>query len=459
MPRITPNESAPFFYANVGTSIIKSNSIDPLLKKLPKVTLNEQALARFLIEDMSHPEETIFNEIKKIPLDPSVSALRKFDFSSLSDEEKITAWGMHLEKYLLKILQNNAKIGFAVSGGLDSCGLLAIAHHLKQRYHLPVEIEIFHLETDHPESDDQGFLKILAEEMPYALHRIRISPEALIKVYDEWVTEPTATPFFPTLHMFLPLMKKASEHNCSLLIFGYGADEQWTFAPHTLAYDLLCKGHFKELALLARQSSPWFLAKKVFTLLMKKALPSFCNVFLQRYFKRELPRHFRSAKPLIGAVRSLHRNVRRSTLYVSGETRRQFFLRNFFSGNSEHNLVCHRELANFYGLSVCFPYLHHDLLRFSSSLSPKTLFHLQDKTVLRNLLKGKLPEKIRCAPKFQDYSTLANKTTLQLKKHAPHLLMKKGWLPKNIDWSTVGDDAFCELLFVEKMIHLYGEQK
>ncbi len=456
MPHLTDREAAPFFYANIGTSIVKSNSIDSLIKKLPTITLNESALARFLLEDMSHPEETIFNEIKKIPV--SAQALPFFSLNDEeNDEEKITAWGTRLESHLLTILQKNDKIGFFVSGGLDSCGLLAIAHHLKQTHQLPVKIEVFHLETNHSESDDQGFLKILAEEMPYVIHRCQVTPEELVKIYDQWRTNPTSNPFFPTLQMFLPLMQKAAERSCNLLIFGYGADEQWTFASHTLAYDLLTKAHFKELSLLAQQCGPWPLTQKVSAMLTKKALPTPCNVLLQRYFKRELPPHFRSAKPLIDAARSLHRKVRYSTRYVSGETRRQFFLRNVFSGNSEHNLVCHREMANFYGLRVSFPYLHDELLRLSSAISPQTLFHLQDKAVLRNLLKGKLPEPIRCAPKFQDYSVLAHNTALQLKKHTPHLLMKKGWLPKNLDWQKVGDDAFCEILFVEKMMHLYGE--
>ena len=57
----------PLFYALQNQKLSFSENIDEVAQSLAKTTLNQEALARFLLEDFSHPEETIYKEIQKVP--------------------------------------------------------------------------------------------------------------------------------------------------------------------------------------------------------------------------------------------------------------------------------------------------------------------------------------------------------------------------------------------------------
>lgn len=413
----------PIFYIIQNQQLVSSENIDNLLQKLPEASLNPKGIARFLIQDFSHPTETLFNEIKKVPPGHQVQLKNltieekkvvdlDFFYHSKTLEELCLKWTSILKNNLLRILQKNEKCGVFISGGLDSCGLAALSAQLIRDHQLDCKLELYHVQTTNSESYDQGFVKKISQQFKLPVYCETLTPEYLAKDFSRWKETKSAIPFFPTLQMFSPLMKKAKENNCQTVLFGYGADEQWTFSPSTISqlkYNI------------------------------KKILPSLIRKFWQQSKKST----FRSEQRI-----DLDQRIDRTDSLFSNLTQKQLYLRNYFSGNNTHNFACHISLAAAYGLSVQFPYLCSDLLDLSFSTPPDLFSKMQDKILLRQAFKGLLDDSIRLAPKFQDYSHLAYKTALQIQKESKEYLNK----PYQ---AVFDDDSFFEGCFIEKISKQY----
>lgn len=405
----------PLFYIFQEQKLIASENIDELLQKLAKATLNAKGVERFLIQDFSHPTETLFQEIKKVRPGHQVFVQNQkiqeqkisdidFAYHSNTKEELSKKWSIQIRKNLLKILQTNKKCGIFVSGGLDSSGLVALCNDLILSEKLDCKLELYHAKTNHSESDDHGFVQKISQQLNLPLYTTLVTPESLALDFLTWKGTTSAVPFFPTLQMFSPLLKKAGENSCQTILFGYGMDEQWTLSLSLLS-------HFKYQ--------------------IKKNLPKQIHWFWRPSTKRDLD--FR-----IDEVDHLFSNL----------TQKQLYLRNYFSGNNTYNLACHIALAAPYGLEVRFPYLCPELLDLSFSTEPNLFSQLQDKYLLRQTLKGLLDDSIRLAPKFQDYSYLAYNTALQIKKESQEYLSK----PFH---AVFDDDSFFEVCFIDKISKQY----
>lgn len=459
----------PLFYAFHNHKIIFSENLDELIERLPTVTSNSQALARFLLEDFSHPEETAFNEIKKVPQGTVVKLeLNQLQSAQWAHKQTWAAtnnnfqqaareWQEVLRKHLTALLPQHNKWGVFVSGGLDSAGLVALSMDLIRQYRWPVTLELYHLKSLEPEGDDQGFCEKLAQEYSLPLYQICVTPEDLEKIYRQWYSAKTTLPYFPTLQMFGPLMKLAKQNQCAALLFGYGADEQWTLPTDTLAMDFLGKKQWS-LFLQNRDSSESVQTylSSLLKLWARQKTPDFIKAWIHSWSSRGLPWHLQNRVIFKEQRRQLKQRIQRQEKNFTSASQKQLYLRNYISGNNQHNLACHITLAQTHGLKVYFPYLSPELLNISLSSSPEVLFLGKDKRVLRELLTGLLPEKIRTAPKFQDYSQLAHKTALQLTQPATNFICLQSWIRPDIELVQFDSDSYFEILYVEKIMNAYG---
>jgi asparagine synthetase B (glutamine-hydrolysing) len=458
----------PLFYAFKDREVLFSENIDNLTQELPQLTCNQPALARFLLEDFSHPEDTVFNEIKKVPPGFIVVIKNRHIQSFTWPTEKtwgtrqndfsltVAAWKREITQHLKTLLPQHKKWGLFVSGGLDSTGLVALCMKLIQQNEWPVTLELYNLSSPDPESYDQGFCQKLAQEYKIPLQQICVTPEDLEKIYSQWRGTKTGVPFFPTLQMFEPLMALAKKNQCTGLLFGYGADEQWTLPPATLAMDFLRK---KQWSLLLRNKESDSAKTYVLSLLKiwaRQTVPEILKSCLRRWSTRGIPQHLKPQLIFKDQQKQLKQRIQAVENNFSSTSQKQLYLRNFISGNNQHNLACHIAMAQALGLKVYFPYLSPQLLDISLRSSPELLFLAKDKRVLRDLLQGDLVEDIRRAPKFQDYSQLAHKTALHLAKHATNFIGLQNWLRPDTKLVQFDSDSYFELLYVEKLISTYG---
>jgi asparagine synthetase B (glutamine-hydrolysing) len=459
----------PIFYGFKNHEVVFSENIDDLTQELPQLTCNQQALARFLLEDFSHPEDTVFNEIKKVPQGCIVSiknekiqkaawtkektwATQQNDFSRI-----VTDWSRELTQHLETLLPQHKKWGVFVSGGLDSAGLVALCTKLIQQNQWPVTLELYNLSSPDPESYDQGFCQKLAQEYGLPLHQICVTAEDLEKIYHRWHRTKSGLPFFPTLQMFEPLMKLAKKNQCTGLLFGYGADEQWTLPSATLAMDFLKR---KQWSLLFQNRDSAEPTKTYFLSLLKlwarEKAPNILKSSLRRWSSRGIPWHLKNRLIFKDQQKQLKQRIQTVENNFTSTAQKQLYLRNFISGNNQHNLACHITLAQTLELKVYFPYLSPELLDISLCSSPELLLLAKDKQVLRNLLEGDLIEDIRMAPKFQDYSHLAHKTALHLAQPGTDFIWLQSWLRSDVQLVQFDSDSYFESLYVEKLMSTYG---
>ena len=458
----------PLFYAVNNQTGLFSENIDDIMKRLPVLTCNEQALARFLLEDFSHPEDTVFNEINKVP-QGSVITIEKNQIQSLQWARQtwtvkqndfshaVGEWNRALTQHLTALLPQHKKWGIFVSGGLDSAGLVALSVHLIRQHQWPVTLELYNLTSPDPESSDQGFCQKMAQEYKIPLHQICVTPEDLEKLYCQWHAAKTGLPYFATLQMFEPLMVLAKQNQCTGLLFGYGADEQWTLPSETLAIDFLTQTNWS-LLLKNKDSSESF---KTYVLSLLKLwarlkIPEPIKSAIHRWRSRGIPWHLHNRVIFQEQRKQLKKRIQAVENNFVSNSQKQLYLRNFISGNNQHNLACHITMAQAHDLKVYFPYLSPELLDISLASSPELLFLAKDKRVLRELLKGFLLEEVRTAPKFQDYSQLAHKTALQLAQPTTNFSCLQKWIRPNIELIKFDNDSYFEMLYVEKLMQVYG---
>lgn len=457
------------YYMQQNNQFFYSENLDDLFLSLQNVKINPGALARFLLEDFSHPEETLFDDIKKVKpgtaLVWSKGQTQIFEWSksrlktpaTQSLKSLISAWENELTQNLRTLLPQKLKWGIFVSGGLDSCGLVALCMDLIHKKNWPIEIQLYHLTTDHSESDDQGFCEKIARHYQIPLFNHQTTPSELRELFFEWKHKKSSLPFFPTLQMFEPLMKKAAQNGCSGLLFGYGADEQWTLPAETLGLDFLTHFQWRELLrTLKNTNEPFNHLKKILTLWLRHKAPEFLKNRWQAWTSYGIPFHLNPNQIFQEQRRQLKERIQNDITGFYSYSQKQLFLRNATSGNNSYNLSCHMTLAQSYGLQVYLPYLSPELLNISIQTHHEMLSMVQDKLVLRELLKNKLPEEIRRAPKFQDYCQLSFKTALLLQKETQNSLIEEKWLASKTD-PGFDDDSFFEVLFAEKLLNTVKE--
>ncbi len=466
----------PLFYAVHHGAVLFSENIDEILNRLPHATTDKDALARFLLEDFSHPEDTVFREIKKVPQGTvviiengrveSVKWTKDLAWQPVHNDinDTANAWGHELTEHLKLILPQHEKWGVFVSGGLDSTGLVALSMELIKKHGWPVTLELYSMTTEHPESDDQGFCQKLSCHYKIPLFQHCTTPEELNKLFLKSQTTPSALPFFPTLQMFEPLMQKAHDNRCTGLLFGYGADEQWTLNQATLDLDFLSKPKTKKEA-KKKDWSRFFQSTKsrsfkhylsIFHLWARQRAPNFLKIIFHYFINAGVPLHLKPCQIFKDQRKILKIRIQQNEKNFTSFSQKQLFLRNFVSGNNQQNLTCHISLAKNYGLEVHFPYLAPEMLNISLFSSCELLYAAQDKLILRMILKPHLLEEIRTAPKFQDYCQLGHKTALQVRKHTPNLFCLLNWIQPNVELAHFDNDSFFEILYAEKMMKTYG---
>ncbi len=460
--------SRPLYYTVQNNKLISSENLDELFLLLPEPHFNKAALARFLLEDFSHPDETVVHEIKKVPpgtlvtFSDGILTQSKWanepawDPQNRDFQTTVKLWEEELVRHLTATLPLHQKWGVFVSGGLDSTGLVALCMDLIQKNNWHTQIELYNLTTDHPESNDQGFCKKLADHYQIPLFTHQGTPQELKNLFLKWKNIKSTLPFFPTLQMFEPLMQKAAQNQCTGLIFGYGADEQWTLPSQTLGLDFFAKRQwllfFKTFHLADGVFSHFMEMLKLWA---RQSVPEIFKVLIHSFSSFGLPPHLPPSHAFKDQKNQLKKRIQACMNFFTSHAQKQLFLRNFVSGNNTYNLACHLTMAQAYGLKVYFPYLSPDMLDISLQTSSELFLCAQDKQVLRELLKDKLIDQIRTAPKFQDYSQLAYKTSLLLAEEDQNYLVKHQWVKPN-QKPHFDDDFFFETLFADKLLKSAG---
>ena len=152
----------PFFYAEVGSCLLASNTLD-CLRRHPDVSdrLNEQALGDFLALGLNHDlATTTFADVRRLPPAHALSCrrgrvqVRRYwelpgdgDIRYRCDGEYVD----HFRELLRTAVADRLRTGRAgvlMSGGLDSTAVAALAHDQRRRTGTPADLRAYTLVYD-----------------------------------------------------------------------------------------------------------------------------------------------------------------------------------------------------------------------------------------------------------------------------------------------------------------------
>ena len=233
----------PFYFAEVNRSFIFSNTLD-CLRLHPAISdrLNDSAIADFLLFGMNYdPASTSFADIRRLPrahlLRWSASGLQLREYWRPPTDGAIhyprrREYIEHFDELFKSAVEDRLrtnKVGILLSGGLDSSSVAAVAHELRKGKYPALELHAFTSTYQNISSDsDPGAARTVASAFQIPLHFSVVDSVGIFEGWDDpnmhW-PEPIDGPFADS---FLDEFKTIAA-NAHVLLSGEGSDNLMHF--------------------------------------------------------------------------------------------------------------------------------------------------------------------------------------------------------------------------------------
>jgi asparagine synthase (glutamine-hydrolysing) len=396
----------PFFYGRSGQELVFSNTLD-CVRSHPRISnsLNELAIADFLMFDGNQdPGTTAFADIKRLPpgncLVCSSAGIEVKRYWSLpvdldvryrSNDDYVEHFRMILEQAVSDRIRSD-RIGVAMSGGLDSTSVAAVARNVLARRAGAWELRAHTVAFDHliPDSEPQ-FARVAAAHLGIPLHCLVADHYKLYQhqlASDFRVPEPIHN---PDLVVPLEFARQAARH-CRVMLTGWDGDALLNESPKPYLRELLRQGRWMTMLMTAaryqisegravpRTIGNWFRPGAAVGARSPSSLP----VWIAKDFEQRL--HLRARWSEINSRPSVSHPVRpyafRSFSMIAQCS-------NFFDLYDPGTTRCAVEFRH--------PLLDLRLLQYCLSLPPVPWCVKKD--ILRSAMLGSLPDTIRTRAK------------------------------------------------------------
>lgn len=412
----------PLFYAQSGGKLLFASEMKAILAVAPDLAvLDEQGLAQIFTFWGSVGEGTVFKGVRSLPpghllvIDKRIGTPERYwDWTfpqgggrnDLSLDEAAEALRGRLNEAVRQQLRSDVPVGAYLSGGLDSCGIAALAREQVGR------LQTFSITFEDPEFDESAYQRQMAEYLGVRHSAVRCTTGDIGEVFPDliWHTE---TPVLRTAPAPLMLLARhVHEQGFKVVLTGEGADEVFggydlfkegkirrfwarrpdsAWRPHLLSrlYPYLARSpvanrHFARLFFgqhLEDLNHPfyahltrWATTRGIFKLLSPDLQSRLTNARTEEALRELLPQGF-------GTWSDLARDQ-----YVEVKTLLEGYL---LSSQGDRVALAH-------SVEGRLPYLDHRVVEFVNGLSPRyKLRGLQEKVLLRRALRGLVPEQIR----------------------------------------------------------------
>ena len=395
----------PFYYYKDEKQFVFASEIQPVLLALPnKPEPDDQSIFNYLVfNGIDQTERTFFKDVKKLNHGEHIviengqlTITRWYDlrknlkepFQNASEFKDLLSSACGLR------LRSDVPIGVCLSGGLDSSSIVSLLTGDHQKKDLATFSAVYEKGLKADESPFIDELKASLNNM----HFITPSADTLLDDLDLFVEAhgeplPATSPYAQFKVMQLAKGKSV------VLLDGQGADE------HLAGYSYFFGFYFKELF----GKFQWLrLFKEVFYYLKIHrslfAMKTFLYFFLPNALKTKL-RIIQKGYLLPEFLkRFTGYNVFSNEIYSSGKL--QDALINHFEYKLEHLLKWEDRNSMWFSLESRVPFLDHRLVEKSLSLpSDKIIKDGMTKHILREAMKGLLPEKIRMRQDKMGFAT------------------------------------------------------
>lgn len=385
----------PFYYYTDGRIFVFASDIPPILEVLgSKPAPDDQLIYDFLaFSRTNHTSGTFFKGIKKLRHahnmtieGKSINLYKWYDLRGKRDEG-FADEDQFRDSLILSIrqqLRSDVPVGACLSGGLDSSTIVSLA----MKYFSPPEIDAFSAVYEKGMHCDESEFIDEYKDLVKNIHFAKPTAYSLHDQLDEYVqamVEPV-----PNTSEFaeFKVMEIAKKH-CKVVLNGQGADEEMA------GYLVFFGYYFKELL----TGFKWIkLIDEIRS--YKKIHPS--NAGLKSFAFFLLPAKLKSRGNFLkkdSIARDFARQFTASPELSDGlygsNTLTQALL-NHFEFKLEHHLIWADRSGMWFSVETRFPFLDHRFVeKILSTPSDKILENGVTKRILRESMKGILPEKIR----------------------------------------------------------------
>jgi asparagine synthase (glutamine-hydrolysing) len=225
----------PLFWAHVGRRIYVSSEIKSLVD-VPglRPSLNVEGFYHYFTLGYIPGERTPFNEIEELhashmlEIDLVTGAFRKRRYYELrydpnpaiTEEDIVEPLYGQLRDAVDRNLVSDARLGFTLSGGIDSSSIVTLARELRP----DAELHTYSIKMESASFDESRWQRIVADDVRSVHHEISVGPQQVVDHFLEhlaYMDEPSgdgaAVPSF--------LLAREARKNVKVLMSGEGGDE------------------------------------------------------------------------------------------------------------------------------------------------------------------------------------------------------------------------------------------
>jgi asparagine synthase (glutamine-hydrolysing) len=386
----------PFYYFIAQDTFYFASDIPPLLKVCEHAREPEDSIIfdYLVFNRTNHSEKTFFKNILKLQHGHMLTVTGKKVYLKrwYNLPEKVSQMGAsefgsrdffeELKSSINIQLRSDVPVGTCLSGGLDSSAITSLVLENKK----DIDLHSFSAVYGKGQRGDESEYIAEYHDKNLKIHYTHPTDDSLLADLDNFIislSEPVPT---TSIYAEYKVMELAKQH-CTVLLNGQGADELMAGYHYFYGY------YFRDLL----HSGSWrrFLNETYQYLKTHRSVYGLKSMGFSMS-PRSL-RHFKDHSHLTKEFYDKYYECSNSLLdvfYRSGSLKE--FLINHFEYKFEHNLLWADKTGMQFSLETRFPFLDHNLVE--KTLSIPTENYIKDgytKVIMREALKGILPEKIR----------------------------------------------------------------
>ncbi len=396
----------PFYYYCDQNQFLFASDIPPLLMILNnKREAEDSIIFDYLVFNRTnHSEKTFFKNILKLQHGHALTAKsgklyiscwyslpeKLSHFSSILFNEK--DFLEELKSSINLQLRSDVPVGTCLSGGLDSSAITALVLTNKQN----IDLHSFSAVYQQGQKGDESEYIAEFNEKNLKIHYTFPTDNSLLEDLDSFIfsqSEPVPT---TSIYAEYKVMELAKKH-CTVILNGQGADELMAGYHYFYGYyfrDLInsysWRKFLNEIFSYTKTHKSLYGLKTLAFSINPRSLKHFKN---HKYVNPAFYKHFYNKTNSLFDDFYKSRNLKE-------------FLINHFEYKFEHNLLWSDKNGMHFSLETRFPFLDHNLVE--KTLSVPTENYIKNgytKVIMRDALKGILPEKIRMRKDKIGFST------------------------------------------------------
>lgn len=256
----------PLYYYFDNEKLLLASEIKQILAVEEKCAqVNRSILERYLVYgDLDYSDETFFKNIYKIPMGNSFQyKLDDYNFKLFSYyepdcsqkgrkyknyQEACDSFFKAFEQSVKLRLRSDVKVGYCLSGGLDSSAIVCMANKVLKESMCGRKQHTVSSCSDDIQYDEQEYIDEVITQTDFVSHKIFPSEGKLFDELDKIIWH-MDEPFGSTsIYAQWNVFKKAKECNLKVMLDGQGADEQ--LAGYTPFYKVLFCHYLRRMKLV-----------------------------------------------------------------------------------------------------------------------------------------------------------------------------------------------------------------